>query len=39
MLHVVEIRFAGETFRDIIAWLRDWLDEANVQPTTFRYWL
>ena len=39
MLHVVEIRFAGERFCDVITRVRDWLDDANVQPTTFRYWL
>jgi hypothetical protein len=39
MLHVVEIRFAGEHFRDVIFRVRGWLDRENVQPTTFRYWL
>ena len=39
MLHVVEIRFAGETFRDAISRVRRWLDDKNVEPTTFRYWL
>jgi hypothetical protein len=39
MLHAVEIRFAGEHFRDVILQVRGWLDEKNFQPTTFRYWL
>ena len=39
MLLVVEIRFAEETFRDAISRVRRWLDDENVQPTTFRYWL
>jgi hypothetical protein len=39
MLHAVEIRFAGEDFRDLISRVRGWLDDGNFQPTTFRYWL
>ena len=39
MLHVVEIRFVGESFQELISRVRGWLDEENFQPTTFRYWL
>jgi len=39
MLHVVEIRFSGAHFRDIICGVRGWLDRERIQPTTFRYWL
>ena len=39
MLHVVEIRFPGEHFRDVIFRVRGWLDEENSQPTRFRYWV
>jgi hypothetical protein len=39
MLHVVEIRFAAENFCDMIARLRAWLDDENLQQGTFRYWL
>jgi hypothetical protein len=39
MLHAVEIRFAGENFRELISRVRGWLDDENFQPTTFRYWL
>ena len=39
MLHVVEIRFCGEHFRDFIFRVREWMDNENVQPKTFRYWL
>jgi len=39
MLHAVEIRFAGEHFQDVILRVRKWLDDQNVQPRTFRYWL
>jgi hypothetical protein len=35
MLHVVEIR----NFRELIARLRTWLDDENIQQGTFRYWL
>jgi hypothetical protein len=39
MLHVVEIRFAGENHRHVISRVRGWFDDENGQPTTFRYWL
>ena len=39
MLHVVEIRFAGEDFKEVISRVRGWLNCENVQPSTFRYWL
>ena len=39
MLHVVEIRFCGEHFRDVIFRVREWMDYENVQPRRFRYWL
>jgi hypothetical protein len=39
MLHVVEIRFPGEHFRDVIFRVRGWLDEEHAQPTRFRYWV
>ena len=39
VLHVVEIRFSGERFRDVIFRVRGWLDSEGIQPTTFRYWL
>jgi hypothetical protein len=38
MLHVVEVRFSGEHFRDFLVRIRDWLDAQHTQPTTFRYW-
>ena len=38
MLHVVEVRFSGEPFRDFLDRVRGWC-QANTQPTTFRYWL
>jgi hypothetical protein len=37
MLHVVEIRFAAENFRELVARLRGWLDDENFRPRTFRY--
>ena len=39
MLHVVEIRFAGENFKEVILRVRGWLNCENAQPSTFRYWL
>ena len=39
MLHVVEVRFSGEHFRDFLVRVRSWLDAQNTRPTTFRYWL
>src|SRR5207253_6568346 len=39
MLHVVEIRFAGENFKEVISRVRGWLNCENAQPSTFRYWL
>jgi hypothetical protein len=39
MLHVVEIRFAGENFKEVISRVRGWLNGENAQPSTFRYWL
>ena len=39
MLHVVEVRFAGEHFRDYLIRVRGWFDAQNAQPMTFRYWL
>ncbi len=39
MLYVVEIRFAGENFKEVILRVRGWLNCENVQPSTFRYWL
>lgn len=35
MLHTVEIRFAGEHFKDVILQVRGWLDEKKLQPTAF----
>lgn len=37
MLHVVEIRFCGEHFRDGMLRVRAWMEEENIQPRTFRY--
>jgi hypothetical protein len=37
MLHVVEIRFAAENFREVISRVRGWLNCENAQPSTFRY--
>ena len=39
MLHVVEIRFAGENFKEVISRVRGWLNCENAQPSTFRYQL
>src|SRR5262245_66603299 len=38
MLHVVEVRFSGEHFRDFLIRVRGWFETQNTQPTTFRYW-
>jgi hypothetical protein len=37
MLHVVEINFAGENFRELISRVREWLDDKNIQHRG--YWL
>jgi len=39
MLHVVEIRFCGEHFREFMLRTRAWMEHENIQPRTFRYWL
>ena len=39
MLHVVEIRFVGENFKEVILRVRGWLNCENALPSTFRYWL
>jgi hypothetical protein len=39
MLHVVEIQFAGENFKEVMLRVRGWLNCENAQPSTFRYWL
>ena len=39
MLHVVEVRFAGENIRELLLRVRGWLNSENAQPSTFRYWL
>ena len=38
MLHVVELRFAGENFRELLLRVRGWLNSEDAQPQTFRYW-
>ena len=38
MLHVVEVRFSGEQFRDFLIRVRGWVEKQNTQATTFRYW-
>ena len=38
MLHVVEVRFPGEHFRELLLRVRGWLNTENAQPSTFRYW-
>jgi len=38
MLHVVEVRFSGEHFRDFLIRVRGWFETQNTQPATFRYW-
>jgi hypothetical protein len=37
MLHVVEIRFPADNFKELIARLRGCLDDESFQPRTFRY--
>jgi hypothetical protein len=37
MLHVVEIRFSAENFKDLIARLRSWLNDESFRPRTFHY--
>jgi hypothetical protein len=39
MLHVVEIRFGGENLRELVSRVRRWLDDDNLDRSTFRYWL
>ena len=39
MLHVVEVRFSGESFQDFLGRVRGWCEAQNTLPTTFRYWL
>ena len=38
MLHVVEVRFPGENFRELLLRVRGWLNTENSRPSTFRYW-
>ena len=38
MLHVVEIRFAAENFRELLLCVREWVNANDAQPRTFRYW-
>lgn len=38
VLHVVEIRYAGENFRELMRRVRGGLNTENVQANTFRYW-
>ena len=38
MLYTVEVRFAGETFRELMLRVRGWLNSENAWPSTFRYW-
>jgi hypothetical protein len=38
MLHVVEVRFAGDKFQELMLSVRGWLNTENAQPSTFRYW-
>jgi hypothetical protein len=38
VLHVVEIRFVEENFRELMLRVRGWLNIENAQPSTFRYW-
>ena len=38
MLHLVEVRFPGENFRELLLRVRGWLNTENAQPATFRYW-
>jgi hypothetical protein len=38
MAHIVEIRFPGESFRELMLRVRGWLNSENAWPSTFRYW-
>ena len=38
MLHVVEVRFPGENFPELLLRVRGWLNTENAPPSTFRYW-
>jgi hypothetical protein len=38
MLHVVEVRFAADNFRELLLRVRGWLNTENARPSTFRYW-
>jgi len=38
MLYTVEVRFAGETFRELMLRVRGWLNSENAWPSTFRFW-
>jgi hypothetical protein len=38
MLYTVEVRFAGDTFRELMLRVRGWLNSENAWPSTFRYW-
>jgi hypothetical protein len=38
MIHVVEVRFAGENFRTLLLRVRGWLNTENAWPSTFCYW-
>ena len=38
MLHVVEVRFPAEKFRELLLRVRGWLNTENARPSTFRYW-
>jgi len=38
MLHVVEVRFGGDKFQELMLSVRGWLNTENAQPSTFRYW-
>src|SRR4051794_18397592 len=38
MIHVVQVRFAGENFRTLMLRVRGWLNTENAWPSTFRYW-
>ena len=37
MIQVVEIRFAAENFRRLMARLRTWLEDESFPPRTLRY--
>jgi hypothetical protein len=36
MAHVIEIRFPGESFRELMLRVRGWLNSENAWPSTFR---